>query len=145
MNALSYFDIYNNQSMLVEKLMTDKHDFYHGQIYLTSFYRYIPRIIWEGKTYVYGMAILNYEFFPAWAKIGYMPAFGLATLFADFGFLSIILSGFFIGFIRNCVYKIFRLSGRNNVSFLLYFYTFDVVMMLIMFMAVCISYFAQRK
>jgi len=144
-NAILYFDIYNNQSFLIQKLIEGDHSFYKGEIYFSSLYKYIPRIIWEGKPYNYGFAILNYEFFPEWAKAGYTPSFGLGTSFADFGLVSIIIFGFVAGFIRNFFYRSFLKSNKNNVSFFLYLYTFDVVMLLILFIVVTINHFAERN
>lgn len=144
-NALSYFDIYNNQSFLIEKFIDEGFPYYNGEIYTSSFYKYIPRIIWEGKPYNYGFAILNYEFFPEWAKVGYMPSFGLGTSFADFGFFSIALGGFLAGFLRNYVFNIFLKNNKNNVSFFLYFYVFDVVMLIILFIIVIIDHFTRKK
>ena len=144
-NAISYFDIYNNQSFLIKKFIEGDHSFYKGEIYFSSLYKYIPRIIWEGKPYNYGFAILNYEFFPQWAKAGYMPSFGLGTSFADFGFAGIVIFGFTGGFIRNFLYRVFLKSNKNNVSFFLYFYTFDVVMLFILFIVVTIDHFCKKN
>ena len=145
MNALSYFDIYNNQSFLIEKFMEKDFPLYNGQIFFSGFYKYIPRIVWEGKPHDYGFAILNYRFFPEWAKASYMPSFGLGTSFADFGLFSIIFGGFFAGFFRNYVYNLFLRSKKNNASFFLYYYVFDIVMLSILFLIITVGYSSKKN
>lgn len=131
--ALSYFDLYKNQSMVIERIMEDGEDFYYGKIYLSSYLKYIPRAIWTDKPFAFGSAILNYDYFPEWAQAGYMPAFGLAPQFADFGFFSIFYFAFISGMLRNFLYKTF-LASRNSFSFILYAFpqNFVTVMFLVL-------------
>jgi hypothetical protein len=117
--ALSYFDLYKNQSLLIRKIMEEKFDFYYGRIYFSSYLKYIPRAIWSDKPFAFGSAILNYDLFPENARNGYMPAFGLGPLFADFGFVSVFVFAFFSGMLRNYLYRIF-LNSQNSFSFILY-------------------------
>lgn len=120
--AIRYFDIYEKQSFLVDELAKPRQDYYWGEIYFSSFYKYIPRILWSDKPVEFGFAVLNYDFLPDEAAQNYMPSFGLGTLYADFGFVSVILLGFLAGFFRQYTYQIFIRSGKNNASLLLYYF-----------------------
>jgi len=117
----SYFDIYRNQSLVINKMMNGEMEYYHGELYVSSYLKFIPRILWEGKPKQYGFALLNYAILPEQAAAGYMPSFGLGVLFADFGFFSIVTTGIMIGFIRNFFYRLLQAS-KNNISFFLYIF-----------------------
>lgn len=125
-HLVSYFDIYRNQTLIINMLMNGDIDYYHGEIYFSSYLKYIPRILWEDKPKEFGFAILNYAVFPEHAAKGYMPSFGLGSLFADFGFYSIIFTGVFTGFLKNFFYRIF-LKSKNNLTFFLFVIPFSIV------------------
>lgn len=117
--ALAYFDLYENQTLLIRTIMEGEHDYYYGRIYFSSYLKYIPRAIWKDKPRAFGFAILNYDFYPSQAAAGYMPAFGLGSIFADFGFLSILVFGFVSGLVKNYLYRVY-LNSKNNISFILF-------------------------
>jgi hypothetical protein len=123
---MSYFDIYRNQSLVINKLMNGEMEYYHGELYFSSYLKFIPRILWEGKPKQFGFAILNYAILPEQAAAGYMPSFGLGTLFADFGFFGVVFFGVMAGFIRNFFYRLLRTS-KNNISFFLYIFPLTFV------------------
>jgi hypothetical protein len=122
----SYFDIYRNQSYLIEELIEGNRDYYYGEIQFSSFLKYIPRILWEEKPKAYGFAILNYDIYPESARLGYMPSFGLGSTFADFGFFSIVAVGLMTGFVKNYFYQTF-LKSKNNLTFFLYVLPFSFI------------------
>lgn len=130
-NALSYFDVYKQQSMAIEMFVDGKIDYFYGEISLSSWYKIIPRFIWEAKPKDFGFALLNYKIYPDYSAGGYMPSFGLAYTFADFGFLSIIFSGLFSGFLKNYFYNIFNRSSKNVVTFLLYILEINVILVVL--------------
>ena len=127
-NALSYFDVYQQQSMAIEMFIDGKIDYFYGEISLSSWYKIIPRLIWESKPKDFGFALLNYRIYPDYSASGYMPSFGLAYTFADFGFLSIIFSGMFTGFLKNYFYDMFKRSSKSVVAFLLYILDVNVIL-----------------
>lgn len=144
--ALSYFDIYEKQSFLLEKFQSGAHDLYYGEIGFSSYYKFIPRIFWENKPYDYGFAILNYEFLPEFAAANYMPSFGLGTIYADFGMISIILSGLVSGFLRKYCFRIFEESKYNNTSLILYYFSVSILTFQYLIVLVIFSYiFKQGK
>ena len=117
----SYFDIYRNQSLVINKMMDGEMEYYHGELYFSSYIKFIPRILWEGKPKQYGFALLNYAILPEQAAAGYMPSFGLGVLFADFGFISIVATGIMIGFIRNFFYRLLQIFQKQYFILPLYF------------------------
>jgi hypothetical protein len=122
----SYFDIYKNQSYVINKFIDGDIPYYYGELYFSSYLKFIPRIFWEDKPKDFGFAILNYAIFPESAAKGYMPSFGLGSLFADFGFFSVIMTGFLSGFIKNFFYRILQKS-KNNLSFFLFVFPFGMI------------------
>lgn len=130
-NALSYFDVYRQQSLALDMFQEGKLDYFHGEISLSSLYKVIPRFIWENKPKDYGFALLNYKIYPDYSANGYMPSFGLAYTYADFGFISIVLSGFFVGFMKNYFHTIFYKNSKNVVSFLLYILDINIVLIVL--------------
>ncbi|WP_291285048.1 hypothetical protein [Flavobacterium sp.] len=142
--AISYFDIYEKQSFLLEKFETGKHSLYYGEINYSSYYKFIPRIFWEGKPYNYGFAILNYDFLPEFAAANYMPSFGLGSLYADFGIYSVVFGGFTAGFLRRYCYNIFKESGYNNTSLILYYFSFSILTFQYMIILVLVSFFLKK-
>jgi hypothetical protein len=122
----SYFDIYRNQSLVINRLMNGEMEYYYGELSLSSYLKFIPRILWEGKPKQYGFALLNYAVLPEQAEQGYMPSFGLGVLFADFGFVGVVTSGIMIGFIRNFFYRLLQAS-KNNISFFLYIFPLAMI------------------
>ena len=108
-------------------------DFFHGEIAISSWYKIIPRVLWSGKPFDYGFALLNYEIYPDYAADGYMPSFGLAYTYADFGMVFILISGFFVGFWRKFFYDMFYNSNRNGISYVAYLLPIDVVLMVLLF------------
>jgi hypothetical protein len=141
-NAISYFDIYENQSMLIKKLQNGDHDYYYGEIYFSSFIKYIPRAIWHSKPRRFGFAILNWDLFPEYARNGYMPGFGLGPTFADFGFISIIVFGFFSGLLRNTLYNLLQKS-KNEVSFLFFVFPLTFLTTCFVLLQILVDYILQ--
>ncbi len=127
MAALSYFDLYKQQSIVIDMLQRNQMDYYNGQIYISSWYKLIPRLFWPDKPVDYGFALLNYKIYPEYSAEGYMPSFGLGYAYADLGFCAVALDGFLTGFSRNFFYSIFKRSNKNNTSFILYILTLNIV------------------
>ena len=141
-HLVSYFDIYKNQSYVINKFIEGDFEYYHGEIYLSSYLKFIPRILWEDKPKAFGSSILNYAIFPQSAAAGYMPSFGLGTLFADFGFYGIIFTGFLAGFFKNFFYRIF-LKSKNNLSFFLFVFPFGIITSVFLLIYIVLDYFIR--
>lgn len=144
-NALSYFDVYRQQTLALDMFIKGKIDYFYGEISLSSWYKVIPRFIWENKPKAFGFALLNYKIYPEFSANGYMPSFGLASIFADFGFFSIVFTGFFTGFFKNYIYKLFYKSSKNIVAFLLYILDINIVFVFLFFIYYSISSLSKKN
>lgn len=142
--ALSYFDVYKQQALVVNMFIEGKIDYFYGEISLSSWYKIIPRFIWENKPKDFGFALLNYKVYPEFSAAGYMPSLGLAYTFADFGFFSIAISGLFIGFFKNYFYDIFYRSSKNIVAFLLYVFDINVILVILFSIYYLISSLSKK-
>lgn len=143
--AMSYFDVYRQQTMALEMLTEDKIPYFYGKIYVSSYYTVIPRLIWPDKPKDFGFALLNYKIYPAYSADGYMPSFGLGYVFADFGYFSLILAGLLAGFFKNLWYREFLYNKKNIPSFLIYALSLDIVMYVIFFIAYAISSLRSKR
>ncbi len=91
-----YFDYYTNAAMYYEDYFSGSISLFAGQVWLTSFWEYIPRSLYDAKPYVYGMLHVTDIYFPGGAESGNTPAFGGGVAeFADFGVFGIIFSSLF--------------------------------------------------
>jgi hypothetical protein len=142
--ALKYFDIYEKQSFLADELNRSDRDFYYGKIFFTSFYKFIPRIIWESKPYAYGFAILNWDIFPEFAAANYMPSFGLGSIYADFGFVGVFFFGIINGFFRKYSYQVFLKSNKNSISTILYYFGLSILTVGYLFVEFYIASFLTK-
>lgn len=94
--VLKYFDYYVNSALYYKAYFNDEIELYYGYLWLTDFYKYIPRAMYESKPYVYGFLHVNEFFYPGAAEATHTPAFGgPIEVFADFGLLGVIFFSFF--------------------------------------------------
>ncbi len=91
-SIVNYFDHYYYSTLFYEDILNGKINYFFGEIYFTSFYKYIPRILFENKPFAYGSILLNEIYVPGMAELGITPEFaGQANYFADFGILGVII------------------------------------------------------
>jgi len=91
-----YFDYYKNASDYYNAFFNNEISLYEGEIFLSSFWSYVPRFLFPDKPFVYGITLINEFFYPGQAELTNTPGFGGAVLeFADFGLIGVILYGFF--------------------------------------------------
>jgi len=82
----------------------------NGQIFLTSFWSFIPRAIFPNKPFAYGKMLILEKFFPGMAETGHTPSFGLyLDNLIDFGWIGFVAPVFL------------------NLKFLLQLYGFKVI------------------
>ena len=63
----------------------------NGQIFLTSFWSFIPRAIFPNKPFAYGNMLILENFFPGMAETGHTPSFGLyLDRLIDFGWIGFV-------------------------------------------------------
>ena len=94
LSIIDYFDYYKNASMYYSDILSKKISLFYGDIFLSSFWSYIPRSFYPEKPFIYGILNINEIYYPGYADISHTPAFGGAVeQYADFGILGVILFG----------------------------------------------------
>jgi len=88
----SYSDYYVNAAMYYHDYLSGKLPLFHGQITLTSLWDLVPRSVYPGKPYAYGILLIDEYYFPGAAAGTSTPAFATIDFFADFGWPQVILS-----------------------------------------------------
>ena len=87
-----YFTHYPNSARYYEDYFSGAVSLFYGDIFLTSFWEYVPRILFPEKPYVYGVLHVVELYYPGGAESGNTPAFyGGVPYFADFGIAGVIL------------------------------------------------------
>jgi hypothetical protein len=95
-SIIEYFDFYTNGASYYRAFHYEEISLFYGDVFLSSFWEYIPRFIWPDKPVIYGITMINEIFYPGQAELTNTPAFGGAvTQFADFGWLGLVVFGFF--------------------------------------------------
>jgi hypothetical protein len=95
-SIIEYFDYFVRGADFYREVLTGKLELFFGEVFLTSFWSYVPRAIWPDKPFAYGIVLVNEIFFPGQAEETNTPAFsGAVEQYADFGILGVIFFGFF--------------------------------------------------
>lgn len=113
----------------------------NGQIFLSEFIRYIPRLIWEQKPTIYGPILIHEKLYPAQLATGYTPGIfsHYARHLADFGMLG------FIPFSINAFLHYFLfLKAGNFIAVCVLCYNIDNTLLPILFLIVFIRYTKQK-
>tara|TARA_B100000989_G_scaffold297111_1_gene281965 strand:- start:18182 stop:19423 length:1242 start_codon:yes stop_codon:yes gene_type:complete len=104
---------YKNSTSFAVRAITEwkEKDFStNGQIFLTSFWSFIPRAIFPNKPFAYGNLLILEKFFPGMAETGHTPSFGLyLDKLIDFGWIGFVTPVFL------------------NLKFLIQLYGFKVI------------------
>jgi hypothetical protein len=110
-SIIEYFDYYRNGADYYRAVLNGEIPLFHGQVFVSSFWSYVPRALVPDKPFVYGVLHVNEIFFPGAAEETNTPAFGGAVeQYADFGAIGVVLFGFF--------------SGQSTLNALLYYLVF---------------------
>jgi len=92
----AYFDYYFNAARYYDDFFSGKHVLEYGNIFLSSFWEYIPRGIYPEKPFIYGVLHIVEYYYPGGPASGNTPAFGgEVEYFADFGVLGVIFFNLF--------------------------------------------------
>lgn len=88
---ITYFDYFHNAEMYYRDYLDGKIELFAGEIFISNFWSYVPRFLFENKPYIYGPVLIADLYYPGAAEAGAYPAFGAGVLwFADFGFLGLM-------------------------------------------------------
>lgn len=94
-SIIGYFDYYKNAADYYRSYLNGEINLFHGEVFISSLWAYVPRIIWPDKPVVYGILHINELFYPGLAEIS-TPAFGGAVeQYSDFGVMGVVVFGFF--------------------------------------------------
>jgi hypothetical protein len=97
-SVLSYFEYYKLGAVYYQSVLDGDIPLLHGQVFLSSFWAYVPRVFFSTKPVIYGVLYVNELFFPGAAEATHFPDFGGAVAeYADFGPAGVALFGFFRG------------------------------------------------
>lgn len=111
-----YFDYYTNAALYYNDYFNNSIGLFNGEIFLTSFWSYVPRSLFQIKPYVYGILNVVEHFYPGGAESGNTPSFdeGGVPYFADFGILGVIFFAVFnVGVLINALayYYLFKMNN----------------------------------
>jgi hypothetical protein len=94
-DVLAYFDMYTMGIAYYRDYIAGKIDLYHGKIFISSFWAYVPRAVYPQKPWVFGIVNVVEYFLPGSAEAGNTPAIaGAVEQFADFGYWGLVLAPF---------------------------------------------------
>ncbi len=163
-SVFSYFDHYYFSSQFYEDVFNAKFHFLHGEIFLSNFYKYLPRAIFSEKPYVYGSIILNEIYLPGMAELGHTPEFaGQAPYYADFGVLGVIIFNLLdFNYLFKTFFYLVILNNAKNKNYILnsiyfapivfsfapafsQFISFPFDLLLLIFFAIMFSFFYKKK
>lgn len=92
----------------------------HGRVFLSDFWRYVPRTLFPGKPFEYGTVLIHQRLFPGAAAAGDTPGILMwAPIYWDFGLLGVILASVGMGILHRAVFDHFIGNRRTFVSFIL--------------------------
>lgn len=129
-----YFEYYPNAAMFYADYFSGALQLFDGQIFLSSFWEYVPRGLFPEKPYVYGILHVVEIYFPGGAESGNTPAiYGGVPQFADFGIIGVLIFAlvnlgplfYFVGLryalVEGALLSPDGLSGRSIIICLLLF------------------------
>lgn len=125
-DILNYFDYYANTRLFFEKIFNEKRLF-HGEIFFSSFYKYLPRMIVGVKPKVYGAILIQEELFPGLAEENHYPAFmGIVYKMGDFGFVELFIRAMITGMIFGIKYDYYK-NRKSFWSIIIYMSNFYAI------------------
>lgn len=91
-----------------------------GEGWLSSLWFYVPRAVYPGKPYEYGLLLIHQTLFPGLAEEGTTPGIVVWALsYLDFGTTGVIAEGFLIGSFQRAVYLRFERHRSLSMFMLL--------------------------
>lgn len=123
---VNYFDYMKNAAMYYQAYFDRKIDLFYGKIFISDFWKYIPRGLYLNKPFIYGKILINEYFYPGMAEKTHTPSFGGEEIgyFADFGIAGVIifnLLNFEYFFQIICLWKLKKNRNRGTIIELVLF------------------------
>ena len=89
MRVKEYANFHYYASLVFDDYLNGNLNFRYGEIFASSFWGYVPRLLYPDKPYAYGATAVLEMYFPGLAATGHTPSFGpLTTEFVEFGWLA---------------------------------------------------------
>jgi len=112
------FTSFENLCMIISHF--SHNSYYLGQrLFVDTFSLLIPRALWEGKPFVYGIGAPLYDINPYFFFTGYVTGLP-GQFYADFGLPGVIIGFAIFGALIRIVYNIFRKNSYNTGVVILY-------------------------
>ena len=117
--AYAYFtDYFDTTAMLMSRF--DEFGYLHGKGWLSSLWFYVPRGLYAGKPYEYGVVLIHKVLFPGAAAQGHTPGIlPWALSYLDFGILGVFVAGLGKGLWQRMAYEHFLRHRQGLFAFLL--------------------------
>lgn len=118
-SAISYFRDYTYTT--AQFLMRfDEFKLQWGHGFISDFWFYVPRTLYPGKPFEYGVLLIHETLYPGAAELGHTPGVLPWTLsYLDFGAVGVFIAGVLTGFVRRGAYEAFLNNRTNSLAFLL--------------------------
>lgn len=118
-SAISYFrDYAYTTAQFLMRFDEFKLQWGHG--FISDFWFYVPRALYPGKPFEYGVLLIHETLYPGAAELGHTPGvLPWALSYLDFGAVGVFIAGVLTGFVRRGAYESFLNNRTNSLAFLL--------------------------
>lgn len=100
---------------------------HYGSAYISDFWFYVPRALYPGKPFEYGLTLIHQILYPGMAELGHTPGIlGWSLSYLDFGTIGVFVSGIGSGLVKRFAYEYF-LAHRESI------FAFVILMQLSLF------------
>jgi hypothetical protein len=119
-DTLLYADYFQNTAEFLRRFNTD-YEFKLGEVAVSSLWGLVPRSLYPGKPYAYGISLIHQVMFPGAVESGYTPGIlPWAGDYLDFGLIGVAASGFLKGLTMGWVNNYFLSSNKSIIGFILF-------------------------
>ena len=117
--TILYAEYFHNTSEFLRRF--DEFGGYrYGSVGLSSLWQYVPRGIYPGKPYVYGLLQVNELLWPGLTETGNTPGLaGWTADYLDWGILGVMSSGIQMGLIIGLGYRYFLSRPSNPLRYII--------------------------
>lgn len=109
----SYFENFQITAQFLSRFK--EFGYQYGKAWLSSFWFYVPRVLYPGKPLEYGAILIQKQLLPGAYEAGYAPGFLTWSLsYLDYGWVGVFVAGWLKGAIECAAYEHF-LDHRNSL------------------------------
>jgi hypothetical protein len=119
--SLNYFNYYTSTNQIIASF-GDKWTHFNGAVAMSEVVKFVPRILWPEKPYIYGSAYVSGILYPGAAEKGHtVGTVPWITYYLDFGVYGVALGGFLTGYMLEHIRKVF-MNNKSVLTFILMFH-----------------------